>query len=265
MLSVPARPGPASVDAAPPPLPAEEPRLDAAGLIAAWEAATTEVPLRRAAILLGAAWPGQDWLLAPIGQRDRFLFRLRERLFGPAMEASADCPACGATLDLPLTTQDLLVDAAPPPPEGYAVEAAGYRIRCRLPDSRDLLAVAEAPPTQRADLLLDRCVLNASHGDRACDPASLPRPVRDAIAVAMEAADPQADPQLGLNCPECGHGWTAPFDIAAFLWDDIEDCVARLLRQVHILAGAYGWTEATILGLTARRRRWYVEAVTGAA
>jgi hypothetical protein len=125
--------------------------------------------------------------------------------------------------------------------------------------------VAAAPAAQRADRLLERCVLAASPNDMAYAPAALPPAARDAVAAAMAAADPQADPCLGLTCPECGHGWTAPFDIASFLWDDIEECVARLLRQVHILAGAYGWTEAAILGLTARRRRWYVEAVTGAA
>ena len=70
---------------------------------------------------------------------------------------------------------------------------------------------------------------------------------------------------LALACPGCGHEWTAPFDIAAYLWEDIEDCARRLLRQVHDIARAYGWTEDTILSLSARRRRMYLEAITGTA
>lgn len=240
------------------------PGLDAAGLIATWEAAAgLPVPLR-ALRLLDAAWPGQDWARTPIGQRDRQLFTLREALFGPAMEACADCPACGATLDLPLDTTELLAGSAPAAEAPLLVEAAGHILRCRLPDTTDLLAVAEAPEAGRGALLLARCTLSAMRGDAPCAVEALPPEVVAAAAAGMAAADPLADPRLGLHCPECGHSWTAPFDIAAFLWDDVEDLAQRLLRQIHILAGAYSWSEAEILRLSARRRRWYVEAVAGA-
>jgi hypothetical protein len=35
--------------------------------------------------------------------------------------------------------------------------------------------------------------------------------------------------------------------------------VRRLLREVHTLALAYGWREADILNMSARRRRFYLE------
>lgn len=241
------------------------PELDAEGVIAAWEAAAGLTPPRRALLMLAAAWPGHDWALVPIGQRDRQLFLLREALFGPMLEACADCPACDAMLDLPLTTHDFLTSTAPAPGELLLVEAAGHVLRCRLPDTSDLLAVAAAPEAQRAELLLQRCVVSAMQGGAPCPAAGLPPAVVAASAAAMAAADPLADPRLGLTCPDCGHGWTAPFDIASFLWDDVEDLAQRLLGQVHALAGAYGWSQADILRLSARRRRWYVEAVTQSA
>ena len=35
----------------------------------------------------------------------------------------------------------------------------------------------------------------------------------------------------------------------------------RLLREVHFLARAYGWREADILAMSARRRQAYLEMV----
>ncbi len=243
------------------PYPAE-PNLDAAGLIGVWEDAITEAPPARAVMLLARAWPGHDWSRTPIGIRDRWLLRLRERLFGPAMPAIATCPACAATLELELMTTDLIADAPEPPAEGLSLVQDDVTVRYRLPDTLDLLTAAAAPVDIRAAVLLDRCVIKVT---RAGAPIPLPPTLRGAIAAGMAEADPQADPRLALACPGCGHEWTAPFDIAAYLWEDIEDCAHRLLRQVHDIARAYGWTEDTILRLSARRRRMYLEAITGTA
>ena len=71
----------------------------------------------------------------------------------------------------------------------------------------------------------------------------------------MSGADPMADIHLALNCPSCEHKWEAPFDIVAFLWREISAAARRLLREVHTLASAYGWTETEILALSPARRR----------
>lgn len=243
------------------PYPAE-PNLDAAGLISVWEDAVTQSPPARAVMLLGRTWPDHDWARAPIGVRDRWLLRLRERLFGPAMPAIAACPACAMSLELELLTTDLVADAPDLPPEGLSLVRDGVTVRYRLPDTLDLLTAAAAPADIRAAVLLDRCVIGVTQSGA---PIDLPATLRSAIATGMAEADPQADPRLALACPGCGHEWTAPFDIASYLWEDVEDCARRLLRQVHDIARAYGWTEDTILSLSARRRRMYLEAITGTA
>ncbi len=62
-----------------------------------------------------------------------------------------------------------------------------------------------------------------------------------------------------LSCPACGHGWLTPLDAPGYLWREIETQARRLLHEVHALASAYGWREADILAMTARRRWAYLE------
>jgi hypothetical protein len=49
--------------------------------------------------------------------------------------------------------------------------------------------------------------------------------------------------------------------VAAFVWEEIEACAARLLDDVHVLARAYGWSERAILALPEMRRAAYLERV----
>jgi hypothetical protein len=79
----------------------------------------------------------------------------------------------------------------------------------------------------------------------------------------MAEADPQADVQLNLSCPQCAAAWSAPFDIEAFLWTEIAAWAGRTLQEVHGLARAYGWREQDILSLSATRRRIYLEMAQG--
>ena len=53
-------------------------------------------------------------------------------------------------------------------------------------------------------------------------------------------------------------------DAGQLLWEEIEARALVLLREVHHLASAYGWSEAQILALTPARRASYL-AMAGAA
>jgi hypothetical protein len=70
---------------------------------------------------------------------------------------------------------------------------------------------------------------------------------------------PEAEVMLDFACPSCGHRWQGLFDIAAFFWREIRAQARRLLREVHLLASAYGWREADILVMSPRRRQAYME------
>lgn len=228
--------------------------LDAAALLAAWEAAGTQDAVQRALTLLAAAMPGRsaaDWAMVAIGERDRQLLAVRERLFGQRIEAVSACPACAEQLEVAFTTTDVALPAASGAP--VQVEVDGQCVTCRLPDSVDLAAVADAPPGQARALLLERCT--------GADPSALPAHVCDAIERALQDADPQADIRIALQCPACGHGWAMAFDVLAYLWSEIDDWARHLLRDVHDLASAYGWREPDILALSQARRRGYLDMI----
>jgi hypothetical protein len=97
----------------------------------------------------------------------------------------------------------------------------------------------------------------------ACDEPAIDAPLTldhiDRMTQALDAADPCIDVSIDLTCPACTHTWNAPFDIAAFLWDEIEVRARQLLDDVHVLAARYGWTEAEILRLSDARRSAYIE------
>jgi hypothetical protein len=78
----------------------------------------------------------------------------------------------------------------------------------------------------------------------------------------MQSSDPQADLRFTLHCQVCSHEWEAGFDIAQFLWTEVDAWASRTLFDVHCLARAYGWREADILSLSPWRRQCYLEMLT---
>jgi hypothetical protein len=49
------------------------------------------------------------------------------------------------------------------------------------------------------------------------------------------------------------------FDIEEYFWVEVAARAMRILREIHILARAYGWREADILAMSTRRRQAYLE------
>jgi len=122
--------------------------------------------------------------------------------------------------------------------------------------NRGLAAILqETDPHQASMRLVDHCLLDASA------PHSWSDAELEEIGERMALADPQAETRLTLHCPECAHAWGETLDITSFLWTEIEGCARRLLFEIHVLASAYGWTEAEILSLSPHRRACYLEMV----
>ena len=128
----------------------------------------------------------------------------------------------------------------------------GFEVSARVPCSLDLAAIENFPDAESArQALLTRCISGAWR--------ELPDSVLDAVVKRMSETDPQADVRFALECPACEHRWTALFDIVSYLWREIDVWARRVLRDVHTLASAYGWSEAEILSLSAWRRQFYLE------
>jgi hypothetical protein len=200
----------------------------------------------------------------PVGQRDEQLLMLREQTFGPRLASYAECPQCEERLEFEIEASQIRQPPAlelQASGEGY-LETAGYRVRFRLPDSLDMAAAATSTDLSSArKTLLERCVLAIEQEGQPV--GQLPAAVESQLAEQIAQADPQADVRLDLSCPACGHNWGLSFDIESFLWAEVNSLAKRLLREVHTLAHAYGWREADILSMSARRRQAYLEFVLG--
>ncbi len=161
----------------------------------------------------------------------------------------------------------------------YEVTIEGYDLRFRLPNSLDLAQIARCRDVDAArKLLVQRCVVQSAiladksamgainrplHLDVAgANLVDLPETVIAALAEYMTQYDPQADVQLNLSCPACGQSRAVMFDVVSFFWSEICVQAKRLLREVHMLACAYGWREADILNMSTARRQFYLEMVT---
>jgi hypothetical protein len=160
-------------------------------------------------------------------------------------------------MEMNFSTTDLHID--PPSDPALELRVGTYEVKLRLPTSRDLLALKQNETDDPRRYLLSRCVLSADVDGQPADTTDLPSPVMDAAAQALASADPQAVVKLSITCAACGHPWQAPFDILSYLWTELDAWAARILREVHVLACAYGWRESDILALSPARRKFYLD------
>lgn len=232
--------------------------LSAADLLGAWEQGAGLLPVEQALLLLSTAdatpQPVRDW---PVGQRDAALMTLRGWLFGDQIVSVSACPDCGERVELSFA----LADIRTPPPETSPepVHIDGYTVTYRPVTSADIIAAGSADSARLT--IIRRCIVQAMHDNLPVTVAELPEHVLDCVGEGLSQADPQADIQLAITCPNCGANWSAVFDIVAYFWAEIDAWAQRTLREVHQLARAYGWRESDILALSAARRRQYIQLI----
>ena len=234
-------------------------------LLDVWESGMSRPATERALLLLAAMRPDTTWrALAElsIGQRDAALLKLRDGLWGSRMLAITPCPACKERLEIALDTSQLLTQTQPERDGVLRFSSEGYEMRVRLPNSQDAIdASAQGGLEAWQTVMLERCILAANHGETAVQASDLPVEVVAELDLYLAKADPLADIQLELICPSCAHRWQSTFDIASFLWTELEAWAWRMLADVHTLAAAYGWAERDIVNLGAARRQFYLEMV----
>jgi hypothetical protein len=206
-------------------------------------------PLDRAVLLtvaLGGASP-ETALDLPIDRRDRLLIDARMAAFGSPVGFFARCPHCGEGNE---GTFDLAVLPAVARDREVTAEVAGTPVRLRAPTSRN---VANAALAGDPALLFEACVASATEGGEETSPT--------AIEEALREAFPLLDVRLDLACGTCEKAFDIRYDIASWLWREIEELARRAIDAVDRLARAYGWSEADILALSPRRRALYLMRV----
>lgn len=237
--------------------------LNAADVLNVWEQGLNRSLLQRALMLLVTAFPemGSDSVAElSIGTRDACLLLVRERLFGSRLVNNVICPQCAIRIEWEQDISDIVVKTPDyQTAHQFRLEIDDYHLCFRLPNSIDMAELEGSSNVAVAlQQLLRRCILSVEYAGAFCDIEQLPESVIQALNLRIEELDPQADVRINLTCPECSHRWEVFFDIASFLWAEINEWAERMLQTVHKLARTYGWTEREILNLSPVRRQLYL-------
>jgi hypothetical protein len=159
----------------------------------------------------------------------------------------AECGACAAPFDFPLSLRDL-----PRGPAGAGFPVAevntsrGVR-RFEAPNGRHEAALARGRDDRRALV-----ALLSLDPVEDWDDADLA-----AIEDGIDAMAPDIADEVTCTCPACGAVTLARID-------PLRSVAARsdaILEDVHLLARAYGWRESAILSLPTDRRRTYARLI----
>jgi uncharacterized protein (UPF0212 family) len=245
--------------------------FSASDLLTVWERGMSCPPAEKALLLLRVAFPDAPTeVLAnlTIGQRDLCLLKLREMTFGTRLTGVTVCPECSERVELDFDSREI-ADGNVRLPDfqesetnhiEFLLNLPGWELRFRLPTNADL-TTPSTDSKQAQTKLLEACLINIRHDGETVPPAELPPELVTAIAERMAQEDPYLNISLGLKCPACGHQWQMIFDIVSYFSSEINTWAARILREVHHLASAYGWREADILSMSAWRRQQYLELI----
>jgi len=232
-------------------------------VVRAWESAEAENGVEKALSLLSIAHPEkstEELANLSIGRRDARLLDIRDRIFGGTLQAFAECPECAGRLEYALSSAELRGRDGESACLPLRIESEGFSLLLRLVNSTDLAAASRCERAGEARrMLAERCVLEATRDGGEAFVSEIPDTIIGQIAETLSRADPLADLTVDLRCPTCGHRWEVMLDIAAFLWPEVKALAKRLLREVHVLAQAYGWHEADILSMSSVRRQFYLE------
>jgi len=208
-------------------------------------------------------WRREDALLAggqppprALGRRNAALLELRSACFGRAWPLRSLCPACSTECEFEADSMALAELAKNPGDAAGLFDWKGRAVELRAPTIDDLIAAADAPDA--ASAILARCVSGA------LDPAVLTADEIDGLGGPLEGLDAGAVIGFDLDCPACGHRWSAMVDVGDALWIELRAAAERLLLEVDALARAYGWSESDVMRLSPARRAAYLQLVEAA-
>lgn len=182
-----------------------------------------------------------DLRAQPLADWEEVLITLRSRLIGPRIEAELRCPDCGASIALIFNASDLPREV-PPVPAGLRPLTAGD-----LADLEDC--------GLRGEAALAFLLARAQPGT-----LSAPQDPADHLA-GLEVLASGLGLDLATACTDCGVALVSPFDIAAFFGAEMAGLAARLLDEIHLIAGRYHWAEDAILALPFARRQAYITRI----
>lgn len=240
--------------------------VSASDLLSLWERGLNQSLIQNTLNLLALACPEMalnDIGTLSIGERDARLLQLRKWMFGPCLKNIVNCPECTKLVEWENDIENIQLQSVQNKEQKeLSLRVDEYSVRFRLLNSVDLFTVIEDEEVSKdPQNLFANCILEFQCMGEEGNLNDIPEKVMEAINRRMEEEDPQADIQMEVVCPHCSHGWIAPFDIASYLWTEIHSWAKNILRDVFVLANAFGWSEKEILNMHPVRRKLYLEMV----
>jgi len=235
-------------------------------LLEAWDRASAAGDAGRASALLSAGCPGtspEQWDAVPIPAVNLQLVRLRQISFGSSLTGHLCCSKCGAQLEFDLDLPQIIRRLETMAGDATADWTFGNdRFSMRVINHLDLVAVsAQAGPDDARRLLLERCT--RVNGCPASD-ENVSAALRASETLALETftrLHQAAEITCRVQCIACGHSEESDLDMARFLSAEVRHAARKLIREIHELACAYGWSEEAVLNLPAHRRGQYLEMI----
>lgn len=205
----------------------------------------------RVVVRAGTSHP-LDWSAVPASSLASVALSVRCAWAGDRVTTSGTCPTCGELFDVSFSLSAYLSHDHPRRPRNVAGPDAqgwytlrGTSQRLRVPSVADLLAALD--DNDAAGALAARCIM-PNDGRRAV----VARADR-----ALQALSPNPVPYIGGACPACGTEMNMAFDPLTYSLAEFRQLFRGIFQEVHALASAYGWAEATLLAMPRSRRRQY--------
>jgi hypothetical protein len=157
-----------------------------------------------------------------VADRDAALVRLRRLSLGDAIDTEVDCPSCGAVNAASFNLALLPLEVARPVAQFAVALPDGRQALLRQFSAGDQEAMFDAGlegAAARLSWLIGRLLLRLGATEGPFDIATaqaLPVAARAASESALASELPDLDLSMGLTCHACGHGFSAPFDVAGF-------------------------------------------------
>jgi hypothetical protein len=201
------------------------------------------------------------------GDREALLLHLRTLTLGPRMQCVLSCPnpECTEKIDFDVDSRGLLLPVYSDQKTEHrlTLQTADhtYFVTVRLPNGADLetaAPVACTDPDAAGALLLDRCVEKVTSDGQQLE-TDFPPALAAQISARLAELDPQSELIINLTCPACGQSFSSMIDAGSFFYKEIKNHLKTLYLETHLLAFHYHWSEAEIMGLSATKRRRYLE------
>lgn len=207
----------------------------------------------------------------PIHDRDLALVALRWATFGSVLPVEIACHGCSTEHEVTIDLDRLSRPASVPDEVSFVAD--GCEVVLGVPSAADQVVVSQSshlgPELARASLLA-RCIRAlrpVAHGAErrtrltAEDVLGLAPGLRARVEAELEAAIPDVDLDLVLDCPACSTSIDAGVQLGAIVLAELRERSSHLLRDVHVLARTYHWSERDILSLSSGRRREYISMI----